>query len=112
MATKVIFRKWYKRHGGDIIALFPETPGSNDGGLCQSYMHLGQHGAANPNWVIQASYPATEEEYKDLLAELEKIGYDDLVIVKKQTRHSIDVRLENIKKLYEKWDKDVEENKA
>ena len=43
--TKVIFRKL---KDGDIIALFPELPGDmNPYHTCESYMHVGQHGAAS-----------------------------------------------------------------
>lgn len=82
--TQVIFRKW--RDTGEIIALFPEQDGG--GGLCDSYMHIGQHGGANYPYLVAGWYgptvPATPEEYADLLAELESIGYDDLVIRKKR----------------------------
>ena len=43
--TKVIFRKFDE--SDDIIAIFPEVPGTNNGWDCQSYMLVGQHGAAN-----------------------------------------------------------------
>ena len=79
--TTVIFRKW--RGTKDIIALFPYVKYSP--GLCHSYMHVGQHGSAEYIHCIRSSVPATEEEYKDLKAELEGIGYK-LKIRKKRTR--------------------------
>jgi len=71
-----IFRKyknksppWY----GDIVALFPELPGSQ--GYCLCYQHVGQHGDASYPYVISITKPATPEEYNDLKTELESIGY-------------------------------------
>lgn len=78
--TQVIFRKW--RDTGEIIALFPEIKAGH--GLCDSYMHTGQHGGAGYNHVIRKTTLATPEEYATLLAELELIGYDDLLIRKKR----------------------------
>ena len=78
--TKVIFRKW---KGGDIIALFPDEPWSRQDCTTSSYMHIGQHGAADYTGVIAATRPAREEEFRDLLAELQAIGYDDLRIVQR-----------------------------
>ena len=70
--TKVIFRKW---KDGDIIALFPEEPGTQDPGTCSSYMHVGQHSAANPA-IIRETKPATPDEYRELALELKSIGYN------------------------------------
>ena len=73
--TPVIFRKW---HNGDIIALFPAMPGTNDPCTCGSYEHVGQHGAAFPDTVITVTTPAKPQEYAELLSELRAIGYDTL----------------------------------
>lgn len=84
--TLVIFRKF--RDGGDVIALFPEMK-ENDG-LCNSYQHIGQHGAADYGGLVSAqdrtTAPATPEEYADLLEELEAIGYTNLKIRQKWMR--------------------------
>lgn len=75
--TKVIFRILLN---GEVIALFPEIAGDQNLGNCMSYMHVGQHGVAyaNPDRRL-----ATPEEYAPLLAELRRIGYDDLRIMKR-----------------------------
>jgi hypothetical protein len=88
--TKVIFRK-YKN--GEILALFPELPGTNSPATCTCYQHIGQHGAADLQSSIRVTYPATEEEYKDLKNELTRIGYD-LEIV---SRCTYKMRLTRIK---------------
>lgn len=80
--TKVIFRK-FKREG-DIIALFPELPGDRNPETCNSYMHIGQHGSASVALVADTRL-AKPDEYADLLAELQRIGYADLRIVKRFT---------------------------
>ena len=69
--TLTIFRKFKE---GDIIALFPEIKWDRQGLFCSSYMHIGQHGSADYG-IIRITKPATPEEYSDLKAELESIGY-------------------------------------
>ena len=69
--TKVVFRYWQK----DVIALFPEIPADNWGVYCQSYQHVGQHGAADYYGIMDGSRAATEAEYADLQAELLRLGY-------------------------------------
>jgi hypothetical protein len=85
MGTKVILRKWLTQFDNLIIALFPEIPADVYGMHCTSYEHIGQHGAADYQHVIQNTNPALPREYADLLAELREIGYDDLEPVKHET---------------------------
>lgn len=71
--TRVIFRKF---SDGEIIALFPELPGTNNYQWdCDSYMHTGQHGSASVE-LPYITLPATPQEYSDLKRELESLGYD------------------------------------
>jgi len=73
----VVFRKWRSKPG-TIIALFPEIyAGVTKTGyrLCQSYEHVGQHGSANYEMVIHDTRAAKPEEYANLKAELNKMGY-------------------------------------
>lgn len=72
MKTKVIFRTF--RKGGDTLAMFPEIPADAMGDFCQSYQHVGQHGAASPS-LPGVTRPATPEETAPLRRELEAIGY-------------------------------------
>ena len=69
---KVIYRKFKE---GDIIALFPQIADKVNGWSCVSYMHTGQHSGANPD-IVYSTKLATPEEYAELHAELEKIGYN------------------------------------
>ena len=74
--TKVIFRKWRRKDGGGIIALFPEVPADTTGHLCSSYEHIGQHGGADYNLVVfKKTRPAKPAEYAELKKELESLGY-------------------------------------
>lgn len=76
--TVVIFRKFHKkedRDGDNIIAMFPEIQANDNRYDCQSYQHIGQHGAASYSLVDRTKL-ATAEEYAELKAELEAIGYD------------------------------------
>lgn len=68
-ATKVVFRKF---KDGQIIALFPEL--KERGGMVDSYMHIGQHGSADP-FIVHDTKPATADEYRPLADELTAIGY-------------------------------------
>lgn len=77
--TKVVFRKW---KDGEVIALFPDDTDPYDGTVT-SYMHIGQHSAADYRYVISTTYPAREAEYQNLLAELKAIGYTDLRVVQR-----------------------------
>lgn len=74
---KVVFRKF---KNGEIIALFPQMLCSR--GTIISYMHIGQHGGADP-LIVYDTKLATPEEYAPLLAELVAIGYDNLRVCKK-----------------------------
>jgi hypothetical protein len=71
--TRVLFRVWK----GEVIALFILEPAvAHQPHLCLSYMHVGQHSAADPVHVIRNSRPATAEEYRALADELtEHFGY-------------------------------------
>jgi len=68
----VVFRRF---PDGDIIALFPYLAAEGlDPWPCQSYMHVGQHGAADSR-IVYDTRPARPHEYAALKAELEQIGY-------------------------------------
>jgi len=71
MPTKVVFRKFKE---GDIIALFPRLPGTNDPYTCSSYMHTGQHGSTDPG-IVNITELAKPTEYASLAKELRSIGY-------------------------------------
>lgn len=66
---------------GEVIAFFPETmhDGSCNPGTIMSYMHVGQHDEASMEFYNDCT-TCLEEDYADLLAELEKV-YDDCELV-------------------------------
>ncbi len=70
---KVIYRKY---RDGEVIALFPQIAADVHGYMCQSYLHVGQHGAAVPSIVCKQTKLATPSEYATLHAELEQRGYN------------------------------------
>jgi hypothetical protein len=74
--TLVVFRKWPKAEGGDVIALFPYLPATPDPALCDSFQHSGRHSAAEPVNLLRATKPATPAEYAPLKAELEAEPYN------------------------------------
>jgi hypothetical protein len=92
MTIPVIFRKWPESEGGDVIALFPTIPGTNDPYDCESYQHVGQHGSADPNGVIQDTKLAKPSEYADLMKELHSVGYKGLEVYTKYQYSFLDAR--------------------
>jgi len=66
---RVSFRQ--EKSGGDVFAAFLDT------WPIQGYEHTGQHCECSPDW-IRKTKPA--KDYRDLLAELERIGYDVTVM--------------------------------
>ena len=76
--TKVIFREWCDGNGesnGELIALMPEVIADMNYGHCASYMHIGQHGSANYQCVMQLTKPAYPPQVDALRQELEGLGY-------------------------------------
>ena len=92
--TVVIFRKF---DDGDIIAMFPEDPGTLDPCTCSSYQQTGQHGAASIT-LAQCTKPASPAEYADLKQELESLGYN-LEIKLRFTAMMTANRIDNLKTL-------------
>ena len=87
---KVIFRKF---KNGEVIALFPQEPATRFGWKCMSYMHIGQHGSADP-FIVNNTKPAMPYEYADLYNELKSIDYDDLKVCKKFNKNDYKIRKE------------------
>lgn len=90
----VIFRKF---KNGEIIALFPELPGTNDPETCLSYQQIGQHGSAGVD-LCDRTKPAKPEEFASLQAELESIGYR-LRLCTKRTAKMDRARLKALKSI-------------
>lgn len=82
--TIVVFRKFKE---GDVIALFPEIPGSSKYD-CLSYMTIGQHSSASLE-IVRETTLAKPEEYKNLKNELEEIGYN--LVVKSKISSKMDL---------------------
>jgi hypothetical protein len=80
--TDMVFR--VDKHGdfkGTVFALFPHE--ISHGTLVTCYQHVGQHSSADYQSCVDRSRLATEEEYADLKAELECLGYN-INVVKRQ----------------------------
>lgn len=72
--TKVVFKKF---SDGEVIAFFPQEPGTIDPATMMSYMHVGQHSSAHEDVAAELE-AATPLEYADLQRELVRQGYKDL----------------------------------
>lgn len=77
--TKVVFRRF---PDGEIIALFPEFTNKFNRTVTD-YMHIGQHGESDYNFVIGATKPAKESEYTELLEELRGIYKGVIKVIKR-----------------------------
>ena len=80
--TRVIFRRWLKKDGGDVIALLLDVPANK--GRVMMYEHVGQHGEGSYFGVMGSTRPAKDDEYSNLKRELESIGYR-LILRKRRT---------------------------
>ena len=86
--TKVIFRQWRNGYKG-IIAMFPELAVDTVGYNCESFEHVGQHGAASPLIVLKDTTlaDADSDEIKTLMKELKGRGYNLEVIKRFRYEH-------------------------
>jgi hypothetical protein len=84
-ADLVVFRQW--KGNGDVIALFPSMPADLGGFYCDSYEHVGQHGAADYHGVIQHTTPYSLADAGELSRELRTIGYKLRPIRRATRRH-------------------------
>lgn len=80
--TKVRFRKF--KDNGEVIAIFPDLnypKYTNIKRNCMGYLHQGQHGECDYNYLMNITNSANIDEYFILLEELNSVGYDDLFII-------------------------------
>lgn len=83
-AAKVLFRfATYEDGTSDVIAIFPTFRANK--GKFECYAHVGQHAECSDEWYTQKTRQAKPEEFKDLLKELESIGYYNLRIMQRIT---------------------------
>ncbi len=107
--TAVIFRRYPKKDGGSVIALFPQVPGTNDPYTCSAYVHMGQHVHADPVLVIRSTKPARlhEQDVRDLKRELEHYGppdaHYDLVVKERYLGVYLNVRQAELKRQREEF---------
>ena len=96
--TPVVYRRF---PNGEVVALFPSLPGGRFG-ECLSYLHIGQHGAADYGHAIRTTEPAAAAECAELQAELVQIGYDDLRVYRREQpwmhRARIDAHLDIVRR--------------
>lgn len=89
---KTIFRVY---PDGETIALFPQIAATVLGYACQSYQHVGQHGAAVIDIVVRQTRLASRKEYLPLLKELKQRGYNP-VVAKRCTYKDYQIRRKQI----------------
>jgi hypothetical protein len=77
---KVVFRRFSKKEGGQVIALLCNTGRECLPGNVMSYMHHGQHSEAS-RYLGQCLRLASPEEYAPLLADLRSIYAPEFQIV-------------------------------
>lgn len=74
--TPVIFRmeRAPKKHGADVVAVFPCIPADYAGAQMTCFAHMGQHSGCDYGWYVRTR-AARPEEYADLKRELEAAPY-------------------------------------
>lgn len=72
MRERVIFRKYRE---GDIVAVFCDSPGTNNPATVMTYQTIGQHGSAGAALIMAHTVPASPDEYRELAGELSRVGY-------------------------------------
>lgn len=82
--TKVIFRK--DKADGTVIAFLPDYKANYGNVVC--YQHQGQHGEASYEYYLD-TVKASEVEYRDLLIEMQTLGYDDLAVKQRMSYSSL-----------------------
>ena len=105
--TDVIFVIWPNdpKHIFDPVwdsfdALFPGLAGNMNPDTCLCYSHIGQHSAANLDYMLSITRLAKPSEYSDLKGELEQIGYS-LNIIEKPTEKHRQQRINQINRGYQ-----------
>jgi hypothetical protein len=85
--TTVIFRRFPRKEGGAVIAIFPYEMADLEGNV-QSYVHIGQHGGCS-RWFTTFTKPANLEDAdaQALKKELESEPYNYRFKVAKRVNH-------------------------
>jgi len=80
--TPVVIRTWRGQEcDGELLALFPTQP-ADPQGRCMSYDKHG-HSAADYFHCVSKSRPATPEEQTTMLGMLDRVGYENLRVIKR-----------------------------
>lgn len=83
--TRVIFRTYTGRDGGDVVAILLDVAANLGNVVC--YQRIGQHGEGHYFRIMADTRPSTPEEYAPLQRELTSIGYS-LVLRKRRSIQS------------------------
>lgn len=78
LAKKYVIVK-FVNFKNEVLALFPEIAFKHFSTDIQSYAHLGQHGSASKS--LMRCKMATKGEYVNLEKELNRVGYNNLIII-------------------------------
>lgn len=77
---------------GDILAVFPSLPGTNDPATMESYNLLGSHNSCHDDYVRERTKPATPEQVRAALQGLRNAGYKHLRVLQRISRDYYQVR--------------------
>ena len=80
--TEVIFRVDTSKDKWGVFAILPYEMFDTNGNVTV-YAHIGQHFSGNYTHCVATSKLAVLEDYKDLKAEMESLGYNLKVIYKR-----------------------------
>lgn len=68
---------------GEVTAVFPTLPGTNDANTFTTYAHVGQHGTGSRGWY-KTTRPATAEELEPLRRELRAAPFNYVLETRKK----------------------------
>lgn len=99
----VIFRRFPKNRGGEVIAIFPTVLGTYDPSTFTTYVHVGQHGSGDQSTVnmTKLARPTEDHEAAALLKELRGIYAPEyeLVVIERVTKHHRAIREAELKRI-------------
>ncbi len=96
VTTRVIYRTFTGKDGGDVIAILLDCAANLGHVVC--YQHVGQHGEGQYFAIMAGTRPATEAEIQPLRDELIAIGYAPI----QRKRRSIQSFTNSARQTYQK----------
>lgn len=96
--TRVIFRWEGKGDNANVLAVFPDEPGTNDPFTMACYARLGQHNSIPNGYYLMTKPCNNPDDYHDLYHELTQLGYN-LKVMKRMPSNALDNRRKELDRI-------------